>query len=93
MAEYKVNDEVTGKVTGIEKYGIFVSLEDGYNGLIHISEVSNFFVKNINNYATVGSLITSKVLKVDKKNKKVILSIKEKEESFKEKGRGFARLK
>ncbi len=93
MAEYKVNDIVTGVVTGIEKYGIFVGLENGYSGLIHISEVSNFYVKDINNFATIGKNITSKVLKIDRKNKKLILSLKETDNSFKESGTGFNPLK
>ena len=46
MNQYKKGEIVTGCVTGIEKYGIFVSLDDYYSGLIHISEISSFFVKN-----------------------------------------------
>ena len=46
MNQYKKGEIVTGCVTGIEKYGIFVSLDDYYSGLIHISEISDFFVKN-----------------------------------------------
>ena len=37
---YKIGDIVKGKVTGIENYGIFLLMEDGYTGLIHISEIS-----------------------------------------------------
>ena len=40
MRKYKDGEYVTGCVTGIEKYGIFVSLDEYYNGLIHISEKS-----------------------------------------------------
>ena len=93
MAKYKVGDIVAGVVTGIEKYGIFVGLEDGYTGLIHISEISNFYVKDVNNFATVGEKIESKILKIDKKNKKLILSLKEADNSFKESGTGFDPLK
>ena len=41
MTKYKVGSTVTGNVTGIEKYGAFVSLDDYYSGLIHISEISD----------------------------------------------------
>ena len=46
MYNYKKGDMVKGKVTGIEKYGIFVSINDGVTGLIHISEIYDAFVKN-----------------------------------------------
>ena len=44
---YKIGDIVKGKVTGIENYGIFLLMEDGYTGLIHISEISEKFVRNV----------------------------------------------
>ena len=50
MYNYKKGDMVKGKVTGIEKYGIFVSINDGVTGLIHISEISDAFVKNVFDY-------------------------------------------
>lgn len=67
---------VKGTVSGIEKYGIFVNLENGYNGMIHISEISEKFVHDINSYATLGSQITCKVLEVDNQKKQTKLSIK-----------------
>ena len=52
MAEpqYKIGDIVQGCVTGIEKYGVFVNLDEYYTGLIHISEVSDLYVRNVNDY-------------------------------------------
>ena len=47
MSKYENGKIVVGCVTGIENYGIFVSLDEYYSGLIHISEVSNKFVKDI----------------------------------------------
>ena len=41
---YKIGDTVKGKITGIQKYGIFVAVDNEYTGLIHISEISNAFV-------------------------------------------------
>ena len=52
--EYKKGNIVTGCVTGIEKYGIFVSLDNYYSGLVHISEISDSFVRNINDYVNIG---------------------------------------
>lgn len=62
MNRYKKGEVVTGCVTGIEKYGIFVSLDDYYSGLIHISEISDFFVKNPADYVYVGELIKAVVI-------------------------------
>ena len=73
--KYKNNDIVIGKVTGIETYGIFLSLSDNYTGLIHISEISDSFVRNINDYATLDEEIKAKVIGVDDNNKKLKLSL------------------
>ena len=75
--EYKVNDIIKVQVTGLEKYGIFVITENGYNGLIHISEISPLFVKNINDYAKEYEIILAKIIEVDKKNKQLKLTIKD----------------
>ena len=62
MNQYKKGEIVTGCVTGIEKYGIFVSLDEYYSGLIHISEISDFFVKNPSEYVYVGETIKALVI-------------------------------
>ncbi len=62
MSQYKKNQIVTGCVTGIENYGIFVSLDDYYSGLIHISEISDFFVKNPGDFVHVGETIRARVV-------------------------------
>ena len=62
MNRYKKGEVVTGCVTGIEKYGIFVSLDDYYSGLIHISEISAFFVKSPADYVHVGETIKAVVI-------------------------------
>ncbi len=76
MTKYVKDEIVTGYVTGIEPYGIFVSLDDYYDGLIHISEISNDFVNNVSNYATIGETIKMKVLEVNEKSHHIKLSIK-----------------
>lgn len=62
MNQYKKGEIVTGCVTGIEKYGIFVSLDEYYSGLIHISEISDFFVKNPADYVYVGETIRAIII-------------------------------
>ena len=76
MADYKAGSIVKGQVTGIEKYGAFVSIDDNYVGLVHISEVSNDFVKDINDFLTIGEIVYCEILDVDQKNLQLKLSIK-----------------
>ena len=77
MAKYVKDEIVTGYVTGIEPYGIFVSLDDYYDGLIHISEISSDYVKNIFNYASIGDNIKMRVLDVNERSHHLKLSIKD----------------
>ena len=77
MKKYKIGDIVDGKITGIQNYGIFVNINNEYNGLIHISQVSNSFVKNINDYVKVNDVIKVKIINIDDKNKRLKLSIKD----------------
>ncbi len=57
------NGEIlAGVVTGIKPYGIFVSIEDEYSGLIHISEISNKYVSDTSKYAKVGDVILVRVV-------------------------------
>ncbi len=76
MTKYKKNQIVSGCVTGIEKYGVFVSLDEYYSGLIHISEISDNFVRNIEDYVKEGETIKAKVIDVDDEDCHVKLSIK-----------------
>ena len=77
MEKYYKGQLIRCKVTGVLKYGIFVKVNKQYTGLIHISEISKKFIKNIQDYAMVGDLIYCKVVEVDQKNKKLKLSIKD----------------
>lgn len=76
MRKYKDGEIVTAVVTGIEKYGIFVSFDDYYTGLIHISQISSDFVKNINDYVEIGEIIKAKIIDENPKGRKFRLSIK-----------------
>ena len=76
MKNYKIGDIVKGKVTGIEDYGIFLLIDDDVTGLIHISEISDSFVRNVSDYAEIGEIIKAEVIDYDEVNKKLKLSIK-----------------
>ena len=76
MSKYFKNEVVEGCVTGIEKYGIFVTLDEYYSGLIHISEISDNFVRDINKFVNIGETIKVKVLDTDDETFHVKLSIK-----------------
>ena len=99
MEDIEVGNVVEGIVTGIEKYGIFVKLNENYCGLIHISQVIDGYVKNIDDFAKVGERIFVEIISVDDQSNKCILSIKninyrkDGNESIKESIRGFSPLK
>ncbi len=76
MPNYQIGDIIEGTVTGISEYGTFISVDDTYSGLIHISEISKSFVKSIEDYVTIGENILCEVLDVDKESYHLKLSIK-----------------
>ncbi|MFD1417072.1 S1 domain-containing RNA-binding protein [Oceanobacillus jeddahense] len=65
----EVGSKLQGKVTGITNFGAFVELEEGKTGLVHISEVADNYVKDINEHLTVGDEVTVKVINVEKDGK------------------------
>ncbi|WP_019137976.1 MULTISPECIES: S1 RNA-binding domain-containing protein [Peptoniphilus] len=69
-------DIVEGVVTKVAKFGAFVDLEDGKSGLVHISEIADTFVKDINNHVKEGDEVKVKVLSIDEKGK-IALSMKD----------------
>ena len=76
MENIKENDIIKCKVTGLQKYGAFVTIDENHNGLIHISEISYGYVKNISDYLDIGDNIYAEVIKVDDNNN-LKLSIKD----------------
>ncbi len=71
-----------GKVTGLTNFGAFVSLPDGKSGMVHISEVSNGFVKDIKEFLKEGQDVKVKVLSISEEGK-ISLSIRKAEENIK----------
>ena len=76
VKKYEVGEELSGKVTGIQPYGAFVALDEETQGLVHISEITYGFVRDINEYLTVGQDVNVKILEVDEKAGKISLSIR-----------------
>ena len=76
MSKYKKGKIVRGTVTGIETYGVFVSFDEYYSGLIHISEISHNFVNNIHDHVNIGDIINVEILEVDEQSSHLKLSIK-----------------
>ena len=77
MAEkFETGQVVNGKVTGIQPYGAFVALDDEVQGLVHISEVTHGFVKDISEYLSVGDEVKVKILNIDTEKNKYSLSIR-----------------
>lgn len=76
MTKYKKGKIVKGVVSGIETYGAFVTFDEFYTGLIHISEISHGFVKNITDFFNIGDTIYVEILDVDDKSCHLKLSIK-----------------
>ena len=67
---------VDGKVTGVMPFGAFVSLPDNQSGLVHISEITKEYVKDINDHIKKGDEVKVKVIDIDK-NGKINLSIRQ----------------
>lgn len=76
MNSINVGNIVKGQITGVTPYGVFVSLEDDYSGLVHISEVSDKFVKDLPKLFNIGDIINVKILEIDEDKREVKLSIK-----------------
>ncbi len=68
---------VEGKVVRIKPFGAIVQLENGSQGLVHISQIANGFVNDINEHVAVGDTVKVKVISVDEETKKIALSIRE----------------
>lgn len=75
--KYQINDIVLGEVSGIKPYGAFVKLANGESGLIHISEISSLFVKNIEDFVKVGQQVRLKVIEIIPEKNVYRLSLKE----------------
>lgn len=77
--ELTVGSIFDGKVTGIMKFGAFVSLPEGRSGLVHISEIAHTYVSDVNEYLKVGQEVKVKIISIDDSGR-INLSIKKTQE-------------
>ncbi|MFA6432272.1 MAG: S1 RNA-binding domain-containing protein [Candidatus Paceibacterota bacterium] len=75
VSKYEIGDEVDGQVTGVVDFGVFVKLEEGLEGLVHISEIDWGLVDNPHNFVKTGLKIRTKIIEI--KDGKISLSIKQ----------------
>jgi small subunit ribosomal protein S1 len=75
-AKYKIGDLVKGKVSKIASFGAFVELEGDIDGLVHISQISEDRVDKVKDHLKIGQDIEARVIKVDKTERRIGLSIK-----------------
>jgi small subunit ribosomal protein S1 len=76
VERYKVGKEITGTVTNLTDFGIFVELEEGIEGLVHISEISKEKIKSPMEKFKVGDVITARVMNINTEERRIGLSIK-----------------
>ena len=75
-AKYTVGSVVKGKVSKIASFGAFVELEDGVDGLVHISQISDQRIDKVRDALEVGQEVEARVMKVDRAERRIGLSIK-----------------
>ncbi len=73
---YRIGDVVKGNVTKITSYGAFVELQDGIDGLVHISQISEDRVEKIKDVIQTGEEVSARVIKIDRDERRIGLSIK-----------------
>ncbi len=81
---YKVGSEISGIITNITDFGVFVELEEGIEGLVHVSEISKEKVKTPADLFTIGQTINARVMNINSSERRIGLSIKRLEEEKEE---------
>lgn len=76
MTKYMEGDIVSAKISAIEKYGAFASLDEEYSGLIHVSEISEKYVSDVTDYLNIGDTIKVKIISIPEKHNQLRLSAK-----------------
>jgi small subunit ribosomal protein S1 len=73
---YEVGKEITGTITNLTDFGIFVELEEGIEGLVHVSEISKEKIKTPVGKYNIGEVITARVMNINSDERRIGLSIK-----------------
>ena len=74
--KFPIGAKARGKVANLTDYGAFVEIEEGVEGLIHVSELSDDYVTNPNDVVSIGQQLTARVLSVDLRRSRIALSCK-----------------
>lgn len=74
--EYRIGELVSGVVTGVQPYGAFVQIDYDNSGLVHISEISDRFVKDVASFVQVGEVIKVKIIDKEEDGSHYKLSLK-----------------
>lgn len=82
--KYKVNDTIVAPISRISKFGAFMDLEWGIQGLIHLSEISHWVVKDIRDHIKVWEEVTAKIINFEPEKKRIGLSLKALQEAPKD---------
>jgi len=75
-ARYRVGQVVSGKVSKVASFGAFVELEEGVDGLVHISQLSDQHVEKVRDVLDVGQDVTARIVKIDSAERRIGLSVK-----------------
>jgi general stress protein 13 len=73
---YHINDVIYVTIVSVTPYGAFVNAEGGYTGLIHISEITGKFIKDISKYFKIGNIVEVTIIGIDEEKKQLSLSTK-----------------
>jgi small subunit ribosomal protein S1 len=74
---YSIGDEIEGKVIKIKDFGAFIEIEEGINGLLHISDMAWAYVKNPSELISEGEILKLRILEIDPEKKKISLGLKQ----------------
>jgi small subunit ribosomal protein S1 len=81
---YKIGDLIKGKITKITAFGAFIELSNKIDGLIHISQISEEHVKRVKDILALGDEVEARVIKIDKEERRIGLSVKAAKENYSE---------
>ena len=74
--KFETGTIVQGTVTSIKPFGAFVALDKQTQGLVHISQIANEFVKDVNEHVSIGDEVDVKILSIDSKSGKIALTMR-----------------
>ncbi len=74
--QYEVGQLIIGKVTKVKPFALFMEFDDGVQGLLHISEISDSYIRDIERYGTVGDELKVQIVSIDESNGFLRVSLK-----------------